>query len=236
MSYGRVTGGVLPTVGTMNAMKNLQWPLVWGLGALALARPLASILEYQLDLSGGPAVSLTLTGVISLIWIAVVGLTGVARPVLTLVATGLTYGVLSIALSGLLSPVLTGELQGPLAMPVAIVPVLITNVIWGAVAGAVALLVQRVLGTATRADRPPPTPPTPRAALLRTAGVGLAGLLGGGLVGLLVLDVIGATVLRGDVLTGSLPLALAVGFLVPLLAVVGVVVALVADRLTRNRS
>lgn len=231
----------------MNAIKNVHWPLVWGLGALALARPLASVVEFQLDLSGGPAVPLTITGVISVIWIAVVGLTKVVHPVLTLVAAGLVYGMLSIVLSGILSPVLTGELQGPLAMPVAIVPVLVTNAIWGAVTGGVALLIQRALGTAARRAPESPTMQSPamqspaaqrsttQRKVLRALGVGTIGLLGGGLVGLFALELIGVT-LGGDVLARSLPLALAVGFLVPVLAAAGVLVALVADGRTRNRS
>ncbi|WP_314502231.1 hypothetical protein [uncultured Microbacterium sp.] len=134
----------------MNTIKSLQWPLILGLGALALVRPLVSIVEYQLDVSDSPAVPIIITLVISAVWIVVVGLSKTAHPVLTLLFTGLAYAVFSIILSGILSPILTGELQGPLAMPIAIIPVLLTNAIWGLAAGGMALLLQRVRGARSR--------------------------------------------------------------------------------------
>ncbi|MEX5303511.1 hypothetical protein [Kocuria sabuli] len=136
----------------MYKIKNLQWPLVLGLGALALVRPLMSIIEHQLGATGPASVPIISTVVISIIWVAVVGLSRVALPVLTLLFTGLTYAVLSIILSGILSPILTGELQGPLAMPIAIIPVLAVNAVWGLVAGWLALLVQRARGVRRPAD------------------------------------------------------------------------------------
>jgi hypothetical protein len=127
-------------------LKDVPWPLALALGALALIRPLIRIVGTRLDAAEPPAVAVLVTLGISLVWIAVVGLTRVARPVLTLVCAGLVYAVLSIVLSGVLSPILTGELQGPLAMPIAIVPVLLVNAVWGAVAGLLALALQRVRG------------------------------------------------------------------------------------------
>ncbi|MFT3889857.1 MAG: hypothetical protein QM713_17070 [Arachnia sp.] len=138
----------------MNIIKSLHWPLIAGLGALALVRPLVSIVEHQLDVSDPPAVPIVITLVISAVWIAVVGLRETACPVLTLLFTGLTYAVLSIILSGILSPILTGELQGPLAMPIAIVPILLTNAAWGLAAGGLALLLQRLRGKRSRAPLP----------------------------------------------------------------------------------
>lgn len=131
----------------MDNVKHLQWPLVLGLGALALLRPLLNIAGVA-DHLGRPLVPLLATLVISIIWIAAVGLSRVAQPVLTLVFAGLVYGVLSIVLSAILSPFLTGELQGPVATPFGfgIIAVLIVNAIWGAVTGALALLVQRLRG------------------------------------------------------------------------------------------
>jgi hypothetical protein len=127
-------------------LENLHWPLVLGLGALALVRPLVSIVETQLGVDDPPAVPIGITLVVTAVWVAVVGLGRIARPVLTLVAVGLTYGVLSILLSGILSPILSGRLEGPLAVPFAIIPVLLTNALWGLVAGGLALLVQRTRG------------------------------------------------------------------------------------------
>ena len=130
----------------MNKTNRLQWPLILGLGALALIRPLVSIVESQLGVTDPPAVPIIITVVISAIWIGVVGLSRTPQPVLTLLLTGLTYAVLAIILSGILSPILTGHLEGPLAKPFAIIPVLLTNAIWGLIAGALALLLQRARG------------------------------------------------------------------------------------------
>jgi hypothetical protein len=131
----------VPSVVDMN-IRTLHWPLVLGLGALALVRPLTRILG--LDVPGGPVL---LTVVITAVWVAAVGLARIARPVLTLVAAGLVYGVLAILLSAVLSPILTGELQGPLATPFGfgIVAVLAVNAVWGTVAGLLAAGVQRVV-------------------------------------------------------------------------------------------
>lgn len=125
-------------------LKQLNWALIVALGALALVRPLASIIENQTGVDGGPIVPIGLTIGISLIWIAVVGLSRTPQPLLTLVCVALTYAVLSIVVSGVSSPILDGELQGPLANPIAIVPVLLTNAVWGLLTGALALLVQRL--------------------------------------------------------------------------------------------
>src|SRR5690606_11041682 len=101
--------------GGVETLKNLHWPLVLGLGALALVRPLIRGVTDPGGPSDAPAVAITVTLLISVVWIAVVGWTNVAHPVLTLVCAGLVYGAASILLSAILSPLLTGELQGPLA-------------------------------------------------------------------------------------------------------------------------
>ena len=132
--------------GDMDKIRHLQWPLVLGLGALALIRPLMNIVGVMPRIE--PVGPLAVTALISLVWIAVVGLTRVAQPVLTLVFAGLVYGVFSIVLSAILSPILTGELQGPLATPfaVAVIPVLAVNAVWGALAGVLAAGLQRATG------------------------------------------------------------------------------------------
>lgn len=127
----------------MENVKQLRWPLVVGLGALALVRPLMNIVGLM-DRLGRPAAPLLVTLAISIVWIAVVGLSRVRQPVLTLVFAGIVYGVLSIVLSGILSPILTGRLHGPLATPFAVIPSLAVNAIWGAITGAIARLVQQV--------------------------------------------------------------------------------------------
>ncbi len=134
----------------METLKNLHWPLVLGLGALALVRPLIRIIIDPTGMADAPAVAVTVSLLISVVWIAVVGWTNVAHPVLTLVCAGLVYGAASIVISAVLSPIVTGELRGPLAMPFTIVPVLLTNAIWGLVTGLLALLVRRVRAGSTR--------------------------------------------------------------------------------------
>ncbi|WP_026819061.1 hypothetical protein [Arthrobacter castelli] len=129
----------------METIKHLHWPLILGLGAIALVRPLANIMNISDYFSKG-TVALTLTAAISLAWILIVGLSRVSHPVLVLVFSGLAYAVYSTLLSGVLSPILNGELQGPLATPIAIPAILIVNAVWGAVAGVLALVVQRLRG------------------------------------------------------------------------------------------
>lgn len=143
----------ISSVAGMNIIKSLPWPLIVGLGALALLRPLVNVVTHQLGVSSLPAIAIIITLAISVVWIAVVGLSTTVHPVLTLLFAGLTYGVLSLVLSGVLSPILTGHLQGPLAMPIAIIPALLTNAVWGLATGGLALLVQRLRGYTPSADR-----------------------------------------------------------------------------------
>lgn len=121
------------------------YALVAGLGTLALVRPLVRIVEDQTGAGGSAAVPIALTVVISAVWIAVIGLLPVPRPVLTLVLVGLIYGVLSIALSAVLSPMLEGHLDGPLAHPQGIIPALTVNIVWGLLAGLAAAGVRHVV-------------------------------------------------------------------------------------------
>lgn len=121
----------------------MNWVLVLGLGAVALLRPLARITGAA-DGLGTPAGPLLLTALVTLVWIGVVGLGRVPRPVLTLVLAGLAYGICVIPLSAVLSTVLTGTVQGPVSAPLAIVPILLTNALWGLVAGLLAWAVQHV--------------------------------------------------------------------------------------------
>lgn len=130
-----------------DARTTLNWPMILGLGALALVRPVVSVVESVLGVSGPPAVPITLTLVISVVWIAVVGLSRTAHPVQTLVLTGVAYAAFAMILSAVLSPILTGSLQGPLANPIALVPFLPTNAIWGLVTGGLALALQRIRGS-----------------------------------------------------------------------------------------
>ncbi len=127
----------------MNKLKQLHWPLIIGMGALALIRPVMNITGLMEGL-GRPFGPILMTVLISLTWLAIVVLVRVREPLLTLVFTGITYGVFAILIGAILSPLLTGELRGPITNPVAIVAVLITNAIWGALVGLCALALQAV--------------------------------------------------------------------------------------------
>lgn len=130
--------------------RSLNWLLILGLGLTALVRPLTNTVLDQLGIDPGPLVPLGWTALISLLWIAAVGLTRTASPVLTLVLVGLVYGLSAIMLSGILSTLLLGQLHGPLTTPIGLVAVLITNALWGLVTGAIALALQRARGIGPR--------------------------------------------------------------------------------------
>lgn len=123
----------------------ISWPLVLGLGALALIRPLAHITGLS-EVTGPAVAAVGLTLAVTATWVGVVGLGRVPRPVLTLTLAAVAYGLYTVVLSAVLSPILTGTLQGPAVMPFAVVPIVLTNAAWGAVAGVLAAGLQRLRG------------------------------------------------------------------------------------------
>lgn len=128
---------------TATVRPGVKWQLVPALGAIALVLPLARMTGLAEVVPSGPWL---LTVLVSLVWIGVVGLGRVPRPVLTLTLAGLAYGVAIIPLSAAVSTVLTGTVQGPLVMPIAVVPILLMNGLWGLLAGLLAGAVQRLKG------------------------------------------------------------------------------------------
>lgn len=129
----------------MHTLRTLHWPLVVGLGVLALLRPLMNMVGL-IDVIGRPVGPVLVTVAITAVWIVAVVVRRV-DPVPTLVGAGVTYAVLATVLSGVLSPLLTGEFQGPLATPFlsGAVAVVAVNAVWGGLAGVLALAVQRAL-------------------------------------------------------------------------------------------
>lgn len=125
------------------ARPGVKWQLAAGLGAIALLRPLARMTGIDQAVPAGPWMLMLL---ISMVWIGVVGLGRVARPVLTLTLAGIAYGLFIIPLSAVVSTVLTGDVQGPMVLPIAIAPILIMNGLWGFLAGLLAAAVQRLRG------------------------------------------------------------------------------------------
>jgi hypothetical protein len=120
----------------------VPWSLVAGLAALALLWPLTGL--TGLFGTGAPR-AFAVIGVTAVVWIGVVGLGRVPRPVLTLTLTGLAYGLVVAGL-GLLVPVLGGFGPGAGGPAWTIVPALVMDAFWGAMAGLVAAGVQRLRG------------------------------------------------------------------------------------------
>ncbi|PRX50939.1 hypothetical protein B0I33_10190 [Prauserella shujinwangii] len=76
----------------------VSWPLVFGLGALALLWPLTRLTGLAGTL-GTPGTALLVLGTIALTWIGVAGLGRVPRPVLTLVLAGAVHGAVLVVQS-----------------------------------------------------------------------------------------------------------------------------------------
>lgn len=116
--------------------------LILGLGALALIRPLMKITGIM-ELIGQQFGSILMTVLISLAWLFIVVRKKSRYPIPILVASGISYAVFAIILSGILSPILTDQLQGPLTNPFAFVSVIVTNAIWGMIIGVIALIINK---------------------------------------------------------------------------------------------
>lgn len=150
-----------------------RWPLIIALGVFALVRPGVRIVAAQLDVDLPALVPIALMLLITVVWVAAVGLTDTAQPVLTLVTVGLVYMAASLVLSGALTPILDSRLAGPLAEPVAIAPFMLVNVAWGLFSGVLALAVQRVRrGQSTATTSSCTAPSSARNLAIRTAASG----------------------------------------------------------------
>ena len=131
-----------PTPGPAAGPVPVPWTLVAGLSALALLWPLTGLTGA---LGTGAPRALAIIGITAAVWIGVVGLGRVPRPVLTLTLTGLAYGLVAHAI-GLLVPVLSG-FGGPGDGPAwTLIPALAFDTMWGALAGVAAAGVQRLRG------------------------------------------------------------------------------------------
>lgn len=91
--------------------QELSWPVVLGLGSLALLLPLADLTGLRAALGSAPS-ALLLFGVVIATWIGVVAIGRVPRPVLTLTLAGSVFGVVLVVLSVNLRalPVVDGRL------------------------------------------------------------------------------------------------------------------------------
>jgi hypothetical protein len=130
------------------AGSTIPWTVIAGLAALALLWPLSGL--TGLFGTGAPR-ALTIVGITAVVWIAVVGLGRVPRPVLTLTLTGVAYGLVTVLL-GLLVPAL-GGFGGPSGAAWTMIPELFMNAFWGALAGLAAAGVQRLRPADRGTDR-----------------------------------------------------------------------------------
>lgn len=122
----------------------INWKVVIPLSIFALIRPLMSMIGMT-EVLGQPYMSLTLTLIISIVWIAAMIYKDIGTPIQHLTAAGILYTLFVIILSGILSPVLLDELAGPLIYPFAIVSVFMTNVIWGSITGVISWGIMRLI-------------------------------------------------------------------------------------------
>ncbi|MFP3714838.1 hypothetical protein [Puerhibacterium sp. TATVAM-FAB25] len=120
----------------------LSWPLVLGLGSLALLWPLVELTGVA-GVLGQPSASLLVVGLTAGAWVLGVGLGRVPRPVLTLTLAGGLYGALLLAVSSVLG--LRPEVPAALLVVGAAGEILRSTAL-GAVAGLAAAAVQRARG------------------------------------------------------------------------------------------
>lgn len=133
----------------MQRLRQIDWPLVMGLGCLALVHPLLNVTGLM-EIFGRPLGPWLITALVSAIWVATVVLSRVREPLATLVLTGLTAGLAVLVVSALLAPAVIAGPGGLLANPIAVIAVLGANTLWGTLAGLVAAGLRRRLGAGGR--------------------------------------------------------------------------------------
>lgn len=121
------------------ARRPLPWLLILGLASLSLLWPLTAL--WQIG-QGAPRAAVILL-VTAAVWVGVVGIGRVPRPVLTLTLTGVLHSLIGLVL-GMLIP--SGGPMLGLATVWMLIPALMPGTLAGAVLGLVALGVQAVLG------------------------------------------------------------------------------------------
>lgn len=131
----------------MNKLQQLHWPLIIGLGALALIMPFMNI-SGLMNIFGRPFGPLLVMTFISLLWLTIVITNKVRQPIVTLTCAGFVYGLIAFVLGTLLGPIVTGEAVSPATNPVirsfALTSILVTNTLWGFTVGFIAWGIQQV--------------------------------------------------------------------------------------------
>ncbi|PXY32393.1 hypothetical protein [Prauserella muralis] len=112
----------------------LRWGLIVALGAVALVRPVLSIVG-ALDALGKPWSPIAVTALIAIVWTGAAVATRAERPVPTLALAGVAYAVLAIVLN-LVTATVTDE--GRFVTVPGAIAMLATNALYGAVLGVVA--------------------------------------------------------------------------------------------------
>lgn len=119
-------------------MRELRWDWIAALAAAGLLRPVLSIVgAYD---GRKPWAPLVVTALIAVLWVAVVVLARVPRPVPTLTLVGAGYGVLALLLNLVLQPLLASAELIPVP---GIIAMIAFSALEGAVLGLVAVPLQR---------------------------------------------------------------------------------------------
>lgn len=125
----------------------LPWLLIIGLASLSLLWPLTS--QWQLG-QGLPRAAAVL-GLTALVWIGVVGVGRIPRPVLTLTLTGLLHGLIGMVVGWVLPG---GGPGGGLSALWLMLPSLATSAGVGALLGLVASALQSAIGPRSGGSAP----------------------------------------------------------------------------------
>jgi hypothetical protein len=124
------------------AGRPLSWPLILGLGSLALLTPLVQLTGLG-EVLGQPTTVLGILAVVAVAWIGSVGFGRVPRPVLTLALAGAVHGALLVVVGLVFG---ASREWGGAAAVVAVLFELGWSTVLGGVAGLLALVIQRATG------------------------------------------------------------------------------------------
>lgn len=127
----------------MNKLQQLHWPLIIGLGALALLMPFMNI-SGLMDIFGRPLGPILVMTLISLLWLTIVLTNKVQQPILTLTCAGFVHGIIAFVLGTLFAPYLTGTAMNPIIRSFALTGILATNTFWGFAMGVIAWGVRQI--------------------------------------------------------------------------------------------
>jgi hypothetical protein len=134
--------GVNSTAVGASHKETMSWPVVLGLGSLALLWPLAELTGLS-DALGQPTMALGLFGLVAVVWIGTVGFCRVPRPVLTLTVAGAVYGGILVVISFAFGT--RPELGSVVAAGAALFEIA-RSALLGSIAGLIARALQKVLG------------------------------------------------------------------------------------------